>query len=52
MTEPAEQPIAAIMTASRDGRELWPFLLGGVLLLGVLELAMARAYSRVPAEFE
>lgn len=48
----AEQPIAAVMAASRDGREIWPYLLGVVILLGVLELGMARAYSRVPTESE
>jgi hypothetical protein len=47
-----EQPIAAVMSASRDGREIWPYLVVGVIALGVLELAMARSYSRVPKSAE
>jgi hypothetical protein len=45
-----EQPIAAVMSAYRDGREIWPILMLGVIALGILELAMARAYSRVPRQ--
>jgi hypothetical protein len=47
-----EQPIAAVMSASRDGREIWPYLVVVVIALGVLELAMARSYSRVPKQAE
>jgi hypothetical protein len=45
-----EQPIAAVMSASRDGREIWPYLVVVVIGLGILELAMARSYSRVPKQ--
>jgi hypothetical protein len=48
--ETTDQPIAAAMSRSRDGRELWSVLLCGVLVLAVLELAMARAYSRAAGE--
>jgi hypothetical protein len=44
----ADEPIAAAMSASRDGRQMWSILLCAVLVLAVLELAMARAYSRAP----
>jgi hypothetical protein len=44
--ETADRPIAAAMSRARDGRELWPALLCAVLVLGVLEVAMARAYTR------
>jgi hypothetical protein len=47
-----EQPIAAVMSASRDGREIWPYLVVVVIAIGVLELAMARSYSRVPKQAE
>ena len=48
--ETTDQPISAAMSSSRDGRELWSVLLCAVLVLGVLELAMARAYSRTGGE--
>ena len=48
--ETTDQPIAAAMSGSRDGHELWPVLLCAVLVLGVLELAMSRAYSRTPGD--
>lgn len=48
--ETTDQPIAAAMAGSRDGRELWSVLVCVVLVLGVLELAMARAYSRAAGE--
>ena len=46
----SEDPIAAVMSATRDGREIWAILLCGVLVLGVAELAMARSFSRVPSD--
>jgi hypothetical protein len=46
----SEEPIAAVMSASRDGREIWAILLCGVMVLGVMELAMARSFSKVPSE--
>lgn len=48
--ETSDEPISVAMSSSRDGRELWSVLLCGVLVLAVLELAMARAYSRPGGE--
>lgn len=40
--EPTEQPLREIASAGRSGRELWAPLLVCVLLLGALEMALAR----------
>lgn len=50
--ETNDQPISVAMSSSRDGRELWSVLLCAALVLGVLELAMARAYTRAGGEGE
>jgi hypothetical protein len=50
LIDTAEQPIAAVMSAARDGQEIWSVLLCCVVVLAVLELAMARTYSRAPSE--
>jgi hypothetical protein len=44
--DPAERPIAAAVAETRGSRELWPVLLGAVLVLAVLEMAVARRWSR------
>jgi hypothetical protein len=47
--EAAEESIPSVMAESRDGRELWSALLCAALALAVLELAMARAFTRSAA---
>jgi hypothetical protein len=42
----AEQSIPTVMAESRDGREVWATLLCAALVLGVVELAMARAFTQ------
>jgi hypothetical protein len=44
--------IAEVMSATRDGREIWGALVCGVIVLAVVELAMARALSRIPNQGE
>lgn len=39
--ESAPRAVTAAMTRDRDGRDLWPFLLGLTLALATLELALA-----------
>lgn len=47
--DPAVTPITAA-TALPTPLELWPFLLGGVLLLGLLEMKLSRSWSRIEGE--
>lgn len=44
--DPDAQPIAATVARSREGRELWPLLIGAVIALAVLEIALARTWVR------
>jgi len=44
--DPADRPIAAVVSGTRDGYDLWPWALAAVLILAVLEMGLARAYSR------
>ena len=46
IVEPDREKIAAAAAAQRSGRELWPILLGGVLVLLGVELGLARLWSR------
>lgn len=46
----SDEPIIQAMSETRDGRELWSTLLVGVIALAVLEMMIARRYSRAPAE--
>jgi hypothetical protein len=46
----AEAPLSASAVASAERRELWAWLLGGVFLLAIAELALARRWSREPAD--
>jgi hypothetical protein len=45
----ADAPLAASAVIAAERRELWAWLLGGVFLLAVAELALARRWSREPA---
>jgi len=42
MVEPDRQLVATYASRDRQARELWPLLLGGVLVLGVVELLITR----------
>lgn len=44
--DPNERAIATAVAGSREGVELLPWMLGGVLLLAGIELAMARHWSK------
>lgn len=43
--DPAQELIAGVVTASRRGRELWLTLIGAVIVLGIVELALAGRWS-------
>ena len=47
--DPAERPLSASAAAASGTVELWVWLLGGVLFLAVLEMLLARRWSRDPA---
>jgi hypothetical protein len=45
----ADAPLAAAAMVSAERRELWAWLLAGVFLLAIAELALARRWSREPS---
>jgi hypothetical protein len=44
--DPNERPIAAVVAGTREGYDLWPFALAALVLMSLVELALARHWSK------
>jgi hypothetical protein len=44
--DPGDRGLASVVAGSREGYELWPWALAGLLCMGAVELALARQWSK------
>jgi hypothetical protein len=44
--DPNERPIAAVVAGTREGYDLWPFALAALVLMSLVELTLARHWSK------